>query len=142
MTGALVLLAALVAVGLLLRLLHRPDAPVAEGDERSDSGQPAAPATSSHGEFCCGMHVVCEKDLPHALEPVYYDDEELDAYAGREATAYTNAEIEQFRDILLTLLPADIAGWNRSLELRSIALPEAVRDEMLLIVAEARTNQA
>ena len=46
--------------------------------------------------------------------------------------------MEQFRDILLTLLPEDIAGWNKSLELRHIPLPEAVRDEMLMIVGEMR----
>ena len=40
--------------------------------------------------------------------------------------------------MLLTLLPDDIAGWGRSIQLRGIELPSAVRDELLMIVAEAR----
>jgi len=135
-TGALVLLAALVAVGIVLRLLHRPDEPGATPETPS-----ATPETASHGDFCCGMHVVCEKNLPQADHIIYYDDEELDSFAGRRPDEYTDGETEQFRDILLTLLPADIAGWNHSLELRGIALPEEVRDEMLMIVAEARNNR-
>ena len=35
--------------------------------------------------------------------------------------------------------PEDIAGWARSLQLRQIELPAAVREELLMIVAEART---
>nr|WP_302989652.1 C25 family cysteine peptidase [uncultured Muribaculum sp.] len=41
-------------------------------------------------------------------------------------------------DMLLTLLPQDIAGWGRSIQLRGIELPPAVREELLMIVAEAR----
>lgn len=42
------------------------------------------------------------------------------------------------RDVLLTLLPEDIAGWGRSIQLRGIELPSAVKEELLMIVAEAR----
>jgi hypothetical protein len=42
--------------------------------------------------------------------------------------------------VLLTLLPGDIAGWGRSIQLRGIELPDDVRDELLLIVAEARKS--
>ncbi len=95
------------------------------------------------GSSCCGMHIVCEKDslsTAASTEIVYYDDEELDIYANRPADAYTAEETEQFRDILLTLLPEDIAGWARSLQLRHIALPAEVNDELLLIVSEARQS--
>lgn len=44
--------------------------------------------------------------------------------------------------MLITMKPSDIAGWARSLQLRNIALPAAVRDELLMIVAEARQNAA
>ena len=87
------------------------------------------------------MHVTCEKDslLPEVSDKIeYFDDEELDAYAGRDADSYSDEEIEQFRDVLLTLLPSDIAPWARSIQLRGIVLPTAVRDELLMIVAEAR----
>ena len=42
--------------------------------------------------------------------------------------------------MLLTLLPGDIAGWARSIQLRGIELPAPVRDELLMIVAEARQH--
>ncbi len=74
-------------------------------------------------------------------EVEYYDDEELDRFRGRNAESYTESETEEFRDILLTLLPDDIAGWARSLQLRSIELPADVRDELLLIVGEERARR-
>ena len=52
------------------------------------------------------------------------------------------AEIEEFRDVLLTLLPDDIAPWARSIQLRGIRLPDSVREELLLIVAEARASRS
>ena len=72
----------------------------------------------------------------------YFDDEELDAFRGREPESYTDDEIEQFRDVLLTLLPTDIAPWARSIQLRGISLPMAVREELLMIVAEERAKKS
>ena len=89
------------------------------------------------------MHITCEKDslLASVSEQIeYYDDEELDRFAGKAPEDYAEDEIEEFRDVLITMKPSDIAGWARSLQLRNIALPEAVRDELLMIVAEARQN--
>lgn len=90
------------------------------------------------------MHITCEKDsllagISKSIE--YYEDEELDAYKGREADGYSEEETEQFRDVLLTLLPEDIAGWARSLQLRGITLPAEVREELLMIVAERRESK-
>ncbi len=68
----------------------------------------------------------------------YFDDEELDRFAGRNSDEYEDVEIEEFRDVLLTLLPEDVAPWARSIQLRGIELPEAVRDELLLMVGEQR----
>lgn len=111
------------------------------------SATPApVPETESAGEeACCGMHITCERDsLLAAVSPdiVYYDDEELDEFKGRPADAYSPAEAERFRDVLLTLLPDDIAGWARSLQLRAIELPSDVRDELLMIVSEVREQRA
>lgn len=92
-------------------------------------------------EECCGMHITCEKDSLLASvskEIEYYDDEELDRFAGKDAADYTPDEIEEFRDILLSMRPDDIAGWARSLQLRQIKLPAEIRDELILIVSEAR----
>lgn len=138
MMAALIIFLAIVVVGAVLYVHHRL---TNKGDDPQNVG-PASPPAEEEG--CCGMHITCEKDSLLAAvstEIVYYDDEELDAYAGRDADSYADDEIEAFRDVLLTLLPHDIAGWARSLQLRGIALPSPVKDELLLIVSEARTNQ-
>lgn len=135
MEVSLIILGALVAVGLILYLHYRHSRrkAAAEGVEE--------PAFNEPEEQCCGMHITCERDslLASVSDKIeYYDDEELDAYIGRKADDYTDEEIEQFRDVLLTLLPEDIAGWGRSIQLRGIELPSAVKEELLMIVAEAR----
>ena len=135
MTVILIILSALVVVGVVLYIHHRFTSSVDAVEEQS---QPQPPTE------CCGLHITCEKDsLLSSVsdEIVYYDDEELDIYKGREADCYTDEEIERFRDILLTLLPQDIAGWGRSVQLRGIELPTAVRDELLMIVSEARQKE-
>ena len=138
MTAALIILAAVVIVGVVLRLLHKPDE---VGEDTAIEGH-LTPADEASGPAeCCGMHITCERDsLLSAVsdEIVYYDDEELDAYRGVGASDYTPEAIEEFRDVLLSLLPHDIAGWARSLQLRGIELPAPVRDELLMVVAEAR----
>lgn len=141
MTAALIILAALVVVGAGLYIHHR----LTGGSEPEPVVDTAAsPEHENPGDAdsgCCGMHLTCEKDsllTAPGQEIVYYDDEELDLFKDRHPDAYSDAETEQFRDVLLTLLPSDIAGWARSLQLRGIALPSSVRDELLMIVAEAR----
>ena len=139
MIVALIILAALVAVGLPLYLNHR------RYQKKLDSGLAAEESpVEEAGEECCGMHITCEKDsLLASVRPTieYYDDEELDRFAGKDPEDYTDSEIEQFRDILLTLLPDDIAGWARSIQLRGIRLPSCVREELLMIVSEARASR-
>lgn len=137
---ALYILMAIVAVGVVLKLTDRR--PRKPGDEPATAD--TADTTDDDGE-CCGMHITCERDsLLASVSPQveYFDDEELDAYRGRRADAYSDTEIEQFRDILLTLQPDDIAPWARSVQLRGIELPAPVRDELLLIVSEARATRA
>lgn len=69
-----------------------------------------------------------------AAEPIdYFDDEELDRFQGRTADAYTEAEEEEFREVLYTTLPREVGDWLRSLQLRGIELPESLRDEALLL---------
>lgn len=142
MKGALIILAALILTGLVLYLLHRRD--VKRGTDLPPTMGPMPDRKQDEDgddSACCGMHITCEKDslLAAVSKKIeYYDDEELDTYAGRGAEDYSEEEIEQFRDVLLTLLPQDIAGWGRSLQLRGISLPSAVREELLMIVAEQR----
>ena len=149
MIVALIILAALVAVGLSLWLLHRrdtaddvqsPPPPPPEPLPKTEESAPA-PDIEIDSDACCGMHITCEKDSLLASvsrEVEYSDDEELDRFAGRGAEDYSPEEIEEFRDVLLTLLPTDIAPWARSIQLRGITLPSEVREELLMIVAEAR----
>lgn len=139
MAVILILLAALVGTGLVLYLTHHPDSPTSEKEE------PEAGQTEAGGEECCGLHMTCERDsLLAAVSPeiVYYDDEELDRFAGRLPQSYTPAEADEFRDILLSMRPDDIAGWYRSLQLRGVPLPADVREELLLIVAEERQKRS
>ena len=159
----LIILAALVGVGLPLYLLHRadekraaknrpgsgdstlamspePSPTVGDGERAETDG-----AASDDDEVCCGLHMTCEKDslLADVSQTIdYFDDEELDRFAGCGADSYSPQETEEFRDVLLTLLPADIAPWARSIQLRGITLPSEVREELLMIVAEARKEQA
>lgn len=141
----LILLVAIVLVGAVLygehRLYMRRRADGNGDIQSSDDTE----GDGDDGQECCGMHITCEKDSLLASvskEIEYYDDEELDRFAGKSPDGYTDDEIEEFRDVLITMKPSDIAGWARSLQLRNIALPAAVRDELLMIVAEARQNAA
>ncbi|MDE7153649.1 MAG: phospholipase [Muribaculaceae bacterium] len=138
MTVSLIILAALLAVGLPLYLHHRWEnrRRTAQGIKTEEVQEPV--------QECCGLHMTCEKDsLLVAVSPevVYYDDEELDIFKGRTPDSYSDEEIEIFRDVLFTMLPKDIAGWARSLQLREISMPEIVREELLMIVSEARNNR-
>lgn len=135
MIPALYILGALVVTGVLLKILDRQNRP-----GKDASSQEESPAEAPQEE-CCGMHITCEKDsLLTAVDPEahYYDDEELDAFRGRGADEYDDSEIEEFREVLLTLRPEEIAPWARSIQVRGIELPGCVRDELLMIVAEAR----
>lgn len=94
------------------------------------------------GGECCGLHLVCEKDTltPLSDKILYYDDEELDRFIGRAADSYTLDEVEEFRDVLMTLRPEDVAGWARSITQRRLELPPDVKDELLMLVNEQRNR--
>ena len=103
----------------------------------------AMPEVKEVDSECCGQHEVCEKEsllaaVSKGIE--YYDDEELDAYNGTAPEHYTPEEEEQFRDILYTMRDEEVAGWVRSLQLRGIALPNALKDEVYLIIGERRSG--
>lgn len=90
---------------------------------------------------CCGQHEVCERDslLAAVSKKIeYYDDEELDRYIGVAPDAYTPEQEDEFRDVFYTMQDTDVAGWVRSLQLRGIALPDNIKDEVFLIIGERR----
>ena len=158
MIGAMWILGVLVLVGAVLyiyelryRNRHRDCA--AEGEVPDGHGTPDdGGATAENGSVsdpdgdgseCCGLHLVCEKDSlsPMSDEVVYYDDEELDRFIGRAPESYSAEEVEEFRDVLMTLRPQDVAGWARSVTQRRLPLPYEVRDELLILVNEQRANR-
>ena len=64
----------------------------------------------------------------------YYDDEELDRFCGRPSENYTEEEAEEFANVLYTMQPQEAKGWNRSLILRGINVPNQVKDELIAVI--------
>lgn len=99
------------------------------------------PSIVQPDQECCGQHEVCEKDSLLAAvskQIEYYNDEELDRFREYDSAAYNEIEIEEFRDILYTMHNEEVAGWVRSLQLRHVPLPDALKDEVFLIIGERR----
>lgn len=144
MKVALAIALFLVAVGFVLWLLDRMH-PV--GSAKEEAAAPdEAPAATEEGEDCsaecCAVNEVCPSELAlkHAALPAeYFDDEELDRYRGREAGQYTPDEIEQWRDVLYTLKPSEIFAWEQSIKKRGLTLPEPLRDELIMLLADNGT---
>ena len=103
--------------------------------KKIDNGElDAMPEVQEVDAECCGQHEVCSKKIE------YYDDEELDKYIGTAPDEYTPEQEDEFRDVFYTMQSEDVAGWVRSLQLRGIALPDNIKDEVFLIVGERRNN--
>ena len=133
MTYTLIVIIALVLLGIVAALLqqHGGDAPDGSGHDDAGGGPYGNCGT------CNGERERCEQEcmMEAATKPVeYYDDEELDSYAGRSSDAYSDDEAEQFREVLMTLLPTDVKGWNRSLILRGINVPDQLKDELVMLL--------
>lgn len=96
-----------------------------------------AEEASDDEEECCGEHEVCEKGkIKRALRTdiEYFDDEELDSYRGTASDEYDDDAVEEFREVLYTMYPTEIEDWLKSLELREIALPDALKDEVIMLL--------
>jgi len=102
---------------------------------RSGDGSSTTPRTDCG--TCAGNNSTCAQEcmMEAAVKPVeYYDDEELDAYAGMSPDSYTSDDIEKFAYVLHTMRQDDVAGWCRSLTLRGIPLPDELRDEAIMMI--------
>lgn len=66
-------------------------------------------------------------------EPVYFDDEELDAYRGRSSSSYTEKEVEEFAEVMHTMRPEEVKEWLKSLTSRGIHLPDSLKDEAIML---------
>ena len=124
-----VLLIIIVAV-VLLRRTGRSEATEAPSEDSHSENQ----GSDAYPSDC-----FCDNKTLQTLvntEIIYFDDEELDAYKGR--TEYSEAEINQFQEVLFTLRPNEVADWLRSLELRDILLPEQLRDEVVMLINDSK----
>lgn len=138
MIPAFYIFVAMVAVGVVLYLLDLRS----RKNEPQDAA-PEAPKVANCDADCCSTHEVCPSEMMLEgcnAEIVYFDDEELDAFKGRAADAYTPEEEEQFRDVLYTLLPADLLPWEQSMKKRGIILPSAIRNEFVMLYAEQQNK--
>jgi len=106
---------------------------------------PAPPIDlSNNNGGCCGAHEICEKDslIATVVEPVeYFDDEELDKYRNRDSDRYNEKEVNEFRDVFYSVLDEEKPRWIRSLQRREIALPDQLKDEVLMIVNDLRAHK-
>lgn len=134
MMPLLVFITLVVAYATLAPLVRRARKGGKKIEKTDENAQNRASADCTGACGTCLAECNLEKRL---APPEYYDDEELDAYAGRPADAYTPEETEEFEDVLTTMRPAEVAGWLVSLEQRGIALPEALRDTAYLLVQES-----
>ena len=64
----------------------------------------------------------------------YYDDEELDRFRGRPSNQYTGCGGGRVATVLYTMQPHEVKGWNRSLILREINLPDQIKDEVITMI--------
>jgi len=103
----------------------------------SDDVSPTVIGTTSKCSMCDGTNDKCGQEcmMEAAARSIeYYDDEELDCFAGRPSSTYTDEEADLFRDVLYTMRQKEVAGWSRSLTLRGINIPDQIKDELVMLI--------
>lgn len=143
MKPAIVLLTILVVGGAIVWLIdklfysHKTGENVDETDENPTSNEATPQGCADEG---CGLRPICPSEQILAgeckQEITYYEDEELDAFAGRGENDYTPDEEEQWRDVLYTLQPVDLLGWGQSIKHRGLVMPAAIRLEFMQLAGE------
>ena len=114
-----------VVTGVMALVMHRKDRPEPPVVEQ------ATCAT------CNGDNDKCEQEcmMEAATQPIeYFEDEELDAFRGRPSDSYDDDETQQFADVLYSMRQDEVAAWCRSLTLRGINLPNALKDEVVMMI--------
>ncbi len=127
----LYLVVALLALGLITALFSHLS------HKKGEEEKPLQEGVSCN--TCNGENTKCEQEcmMEAATKEIeYYDDEELDRFKGRAADEYTDEEVEDFAEVLYTMKPEEVAGWNRSLILRGINLPNQLKDEVIGFLSE------
>lgn len=85
---------------------------------------------TEHNPFCSiagRCRLSCETE-ESAIQPEYYDDEELDAYKGIAAEAYTAEQVAEFEEVMTTMRADEVHGWIISLGQRDIQFPTVLLD--------------
>lgn len=145
MKPAIVLLTILVVGGAIVwlidRLFYHTDKDENLDETEENDASDATPAQGCNDE-ACGIRSICPSEQilvsQCKREIIYYDDEELDSFAGREADGYTAEEEELWRDVLYTLQPGDLLGWGQSIKHRGLVMPASIQAEFLQLAAENR----
>ena len=126
---------------LIDRLFYHTDKAENLDETEENDANDATPAQGCADE-ACGIRSICPSEQilvsQCKREVIYYDDEELDSFAGREADGYTAEEEEQWRDVLYTLQPGDLLGWGQSIKHRGLVMPASIHAEFLQLAAENR----
>ena len=132
-------LGALVGLSLIGRLIRKKngDETLPPAKETEEVAVAPAKEEENDDEECCGEHEVCEKGkIKRALRTdiEYFDDEELDRFRGTASDEYDDEAVEEFREVLYTMDPREVDDWLKSLELREVALPDALKDEVFMLL--------
>lgn len=161
----IILLVAFILLGVVIALLNKYTRP--KNQEKLDAQPNLGPSTDSatesdspnhqitksaageddeyeRPEGCCGAHEVCENEslLASNTKIIYFADEELDEFKDRDAESYTSEEIEMFEEVFFTLRENELVDWLKSLQLRHVPLPPAIKEQALMIIAERRKEPA
>lgn len=161
----IILLVAFILLGVVIALLNKYARPKKQEklgvqpnldpstDSATESDSPNHQITESAAgeddeyerpEGCCGAHEVCENEslLASNTKIIYFADEELDEFKDRDAESYTSEEIEMFEEVFFTLRENELVDWLKSLQLRHVPLPPAIKEQALMIIAERRKEPA
>lgn len=138
-----IFLAILVGLSLVGRIIRKKNGeeslpPITEETPIATTTTPQETPSEEDDEECCGEHEVCEKGkIKRALRTdiEYFDDEELDRYRGTAADEYSDEAVEEFREVLYTMYPTEVDDWLKSLELREVNLPDALKDEVFMLMS-------
>ena len=71
----------------------------------------------------------------------YFDDEDLDRFAGKRSDSYSEEEVEEFREVLYTMRREEAKAWNRSLILIQVNVPDQLKDELIMMMEEETTSE-
>ena len=138
----LILLAVLLVGGAVVWLIDRLFYAKSAPENTDETGENAVGGAAGSGcvDEGCALRPICPTEQlltgECRQEIIYYDDEELDAFAGRAGDGYTADEEELWRDVLYTLRPEDLLGWGQSVKRRGLVMPDAIHAEFLQLAGE------